>query len=876
MSMPSRGFAPAQRAKKATIAEHRAAPPTPEQKTSTTTPQQQLVLDTQTSVGNKAVSELALQRDFLGTIKAKLGRAPKPPTPTHEKTKAKQMTHEEGQQEMARVKQQVQEFIDLKNKLESKGASPEAAAKMAYDSAPPDIRRYLPLTSDFDVAKRLIDKERLEEGAKKQSQISKGLQDHAKKYGYQQGGKDPIAAKPSDIEKDIKKDRDFMRQLERIAERRIRTQKETLLAQFESAKEAKNTKTMRQALEKMKPLEGENALQNEMFTIALDAKAAVENKYRKLVEEQKKELKLEVLSQPEHWRLMEEAKHKVRKDMEQGDLDPDLATAGSVVGTIGSIGSKVAKGTKIIGGKTVPESAKSLFKGTTEAIAGGLKAVGGIFSKSVKLAGTLSDVKAGKGDIDSDIEIAGHILAIIKDAAAGARSGIKAAQTLNDALGKDPGLAAAVPGLGIFAASVGIVANVVDIIPPSDRLNETLKGKKSALGANNDVLAGAFGRTTIENSYMVATEVVGAISNMIRIAAGIVELATAGGFGIPMAIKGAATVLDGAMTAAEFLKKESLRAQTQDARKKGALQLEGSGEKLIKTDVTYAVDMIATAGMKAAEKKKSGKPLTGSEQAILNVLAAYGLSSAEVGRLSMGEIHEKMMDKLKQDDEQKTLGMKAKEGLKAVKEAISELGGKEEKYESLDEYARKQEEEANKGIGDTIKGGLKKAGGYVVKAVTAPAKIVKLHEMRKEKSEKLDRLVAIKNEVNYKDRSDRGTGYKVANFGVDLEKSILKLRHFIIQTQPKEKVPDLLKRLNTVAEEAKISKGLKEKAEEQNRARAKVTDRVITPGFVEKTQDWSLDQIQEALLNDKLTWADEKYLYYLQKQKTAGFGKKKK
>src|SRR5687767_5234289 len=108
-----------------TVATHRGK--TPEAKAPQAPPAtgQQLVLDTQRSAGNKAVSGLAtaagsggtaVQRDLLGSIKSKLGMGPKtppPPTPTHEKTKASEMTSDAGQKEMARVKQQVQDFIDL-------------------------------------------------------------------------------------------------------------------------------------------------------------------------------------------------------------------------------------------------------------------------------------------------------------------------------------------------------------------------------------------------------------------------------------------------------------------------------------------------------------------------------------------------------------------------------------------------------------------------------------------------------------------------------------------------------------------------------------------------------------------------------------------
>jgi ribosomal protein L13E len=842
-------------------------------------PSQVAVLELQRTVGNRAVTNagphqaLAIQRGIFDRLR---GKSPKPPPKTHEKTSATEMTSAEGANELMRVKDEVQKWLDLRDKLVSKGTAPDAAARMAFSQAPDHVKRYLPLHSEFDVVKREIDQARTVEGGIKQGKIGAGLEQHAKQHGYTQGVGDPMQAKPKDVEKELKEDQAFRRQLERRAERLLLGDREAASLELETAQESNNKAAILAAKKKLAALHGEKAVQDKLFEIALDAKVAIDQLTLTKIEEHKKALGVPRLSDAEKWRLREKAKATVRSQLEAG-LDTSLADAGKVTGTIASVGSKVVK----VGGRaakplttSLTASQKTTFKGVLGSVGEGLKSVGGLFSSAVKLAGKVADRDSDKLDADANIEIAFEALKIVKQAATAARGTLKVIQTFDSTLGRDPGFMAAVPGLSIFAGTIGFVGNCVAVVPPADRLWSTTDAEKAAKDGGNEPLATALKRTLTENKIQVTTEITGAVANGIRISAAIIELVTAGGLGIPAAVKGASYALEGAKKVADFVALETLRGQTQEARKQGALQVEGSGKKLIKTDISYAIDTIILAAKKALQKEAARKPLTPEEQRLIGLLGAYGFQGREAGRLGMGELHERMLEKLDQDDEQATLKMKLEAGLEAAKKALADLAGgeKEKEYQDLDTYAKEQEAEANaeanKTTGDKVKEGLSTAGGYVKTIVTAPLKITKLGEMASEKSEKVKRLREIKNLTNYKDRSDRGRGFAVKEFGADLTESIAKLRKWIVATQPPDKAALYLKELNTLGEQTKITKKIgQQKATDARASTEKPTDRVISPALFSKGESLTFEQVRTLLTNPDLGKADREYLRYLLAQK---------
>jgi len=844
------------------------------------------ILQLQRTAGNRAVSglissghapsttgALALQRGIGDLFKKK----PKPPKQTWEKTKAKHMTSEEGTTEMGRVKDQVQGWLDLRDKLISKGMSPEVAAKTAFSQAPPDIQRYLPLFSEFDVVKREIDQTRNTEGGEKQSRISEALTKRSEELGFKPGVGDPMELSPKDIVDELEKDVAFKRQMQRRAERLISGEVEAANAELETAKESNNEEGIRKAEQKLTDLKGPGALQRKLFEMAMDAKIAIDESYQKKLEEVKATLGVDRVSDAEKWRLREEAKKSVRKNMEN-KFDSHLRDAGTAVGVVGTVGSIGTKAGTLIGNKadknTLNTGQKSLFKGIMGSIGGGLKAVGGIFSKAVKIARLVNDRDNDKLDKDANVKIALQSVGLVKQAVTAARNTLKVITKFNETLSHDPGFANAIPGVAIAAGIAGYVGNVIAVDPPTERLANTAAAEKDASEAGNQPLALALTRTTVENKIQISTEVVGATANGIRIGASIAEIATAGGMGIPAAIRSGASALTIANKVANFVALDVYRSKTQDARKEGALQVEGSGKKLIKTDIGYSVDTVILAAKRALERLAGGEKLTEPEKGVLNVLAAYGIPLGEAQRLSMAEIHERMLDKLGQDDEQQTARMKLANGVQSVGDALASLGGgeKDETYQDLDTYARQQESnaqaEANQTTGDKIKGGFEKFGGYVKKAVTAPLKLAKLGQMASEKTEKLRRLREIKNLVNYKERGDRGRGFLVSQFGADLTPSIEKLRRFIVATQPKDKASLYLKELNTLSEQTKVTKKVGEKNAQKERMDESITDRVITPALYEAGKTMTFEEVRERLAQGGLGKADREYLKMLLAEKS--------
>jgi hypothetical protein len=104
----------------------------------------------------------------------------------------------------------------------------------------------------------------------------------------------------------------------------------------------------------------------------------------------------------------------------------------------------------------------------------------------------------------------------------------------------------------------------------------------------------------------------------------------------------------------------------------------------------------------------------------------------------------------------------------------------------------------------------------------------------------------------------------VSQFGADLEKSIEKLRKFIVATQPKDKANVYLRELNTLSEQSKMGKKIGQKMEAEKRSEEdKVSDRVITPKLFEIGESLSFGEIRERLDNPALGKADREYLRYL-------------
>ena len=831
------------------------------------------VLALQRQAGNRAVTGILLQR--VGPFNKK----PKVPKKTHEKQSAKEMTSEEGTAERARVKDQVQQFLDLRKSLVQKGMAPDAAAQAAFAKAPPDIRRWLPLHDEFDIVKQDVDRVRKEEGGLEQAKISERLTGRAQELGYKVGVGDPMEASPEDIEKELNADQAFRRQMERRAERLLLGDRAAAEATLKSATESSDEKAIAEARRKLESLQGPQAVQAKLVEIALEAAAAVDALTKEKIAAKKVELKVAQISDAEKWRQREKAKKSIRGKLE-GGIDTRLTDAGSAADAVGTVGSGVKSvgfaSSKVSGAKKLTPSQASTLTGSVSSIGLGLQTVGGIFSQVVKLVNRVNDYSSDKLDKDAPVEIAGDSLKLVNQAVSAAQGSLQVALKFNDALSHDPGFAAAIPGLGLAVGVIGFVGNVVAVVPPTDRLYHTVASRSSASTAGSGALAGALGRTVVENALQVTTEIVGATANGIRVGANIAELATAGGFGAPAAVKLGATALELAKGAADAVTLEALRSKTQDARKKGALQIEGSGKKLIKTDIGYAVDTIILAGKRALAKQAEGQKLTSQEEDVIALVESYGVGKDEAQRLSLREVHQRMLDKLDQDDEQQTAKMKLQEGFDSLKEGLASLagGGKDDTYQDLDSYARQQgakaQAEADMTTGDKVKSGLATAGGYAKKVVTAPAKITKLGDMASEKAEKVKRLQEIKNLVNYKERSDRGLGFAVSEFGVDLEPSIQKLRKFIVATQSPEQASVYLKELNTLSEQQTITKKVGQNDVAKKRSAEKVSDRVISPELAAKAASLSFGEVRDQLKSSDLGLADREYLKQLLAKKAFG------
>lgn len=793
-------------------------------------PAEALLLTAQRNIGNAAVASLG-----AAAVVQRLN-----PGPTHTKTRAKEMTSDEGLREHKRVVAEVEQRLQKRAALLKGGTAPEIAARVAFHDAPADILRYLPLFADADIDKQAIDRVRTAEAGERHSAVSEAMAKHAAEHGYEHGKGDPSQAKPKTLAKELEEEKAFERQKQRIVERDLRGRALGAEVELEAAKASGDKKLIAEAERKLAELTGPNAFHVAMMQFEADRRRMVLDAYAAKLKQRSKDLGNVPLTEAEKQRQREKAEKKIDKQIE-GGLNPRLVTAGKVMGGIGSHG---AKAVKHAGKRIVTPAVKkhddskatgSKVKGSLGSIGTIVSSIGGLFSKAVKLASTVNDKKTGQSDQYTDAKIAEQSAGIVKLVFAKAKAVMKIVQAFDTAAKTDPGLLQAIPGVSIFAAGAGIAGNAAASVEPVDRL---VKAKAAIAATPDAVLRTALERTEMESALSVSSEAVGFGVNVTKIILSIVEAATVGGFGVPAALKLGLTAVKQAKDMADRVTLEIYRSKTQDARKKGALQVEGSGERLMKVDIGYAADKVIMAAQAALAKPEATR--NAADDAVIAVIESFGISPAEAARLTMREMHERVLDKLGQDDEQETLRMKMAAAVKEAKEVIDSLGGPDKtKDMDLDEYKRHIDTKPKQSTGQKLLGYLKKvpdlpaAAGKAVKGVIDDAA---------DKEEKIRKLHKVKQALAYKDHSNRSQRLIFKNFvfssSDDIDASRDKLRHWIMKHpdlddgQKKRWIGELL----TEAERKKMKKVSEQADKRAQAAQASPEERVIDPVLFEEAQ----------------------------------------
>jgi hypothetical protein len=775
----------------------------------------QYVLDLQRTAGNAAV-----QRWFGKKKEDKEGRTPFT-APDESKLKLYEL-----------AKGDIQKLVEKKERLVKEGMDPEMAEFQVYTHAPENLKQYLPLNTAFDRVKREVDRARAEFKGGKEGEIAFLMNERARKYGFTVGSGVAPDLKPKDVGKELAEKKADQRAFEKKATEVLFIKRRKAKNALEEAKKSNDADAIKTAQDEVAKLEGAEAVDAEILQLKLSLLAVIqerigdaEAKYflgqgpppsvGKLWDKKKKiaeEVKNDFLMKPSDHLLRAQDASKVLKVVGMGakPLAKQIVGVGETLGA-GGAGSPFAQ---------IVTGAGSALKGLTAA-----------FNGIVKVISKAQDMKGGRYDKDTGKEIAEEVLNTTAKLAKSASKTVDAFTGPMGLLAGAAGAVEAVPALGIVANVLTMAASAVALVAPANRLATMWK----AIQATTDiVLQSALTRTELENMLMVTTEGVTISAQMVMLVANITELATAGGMGIPAAVKLAARSAIYAKKVLDFKLKDAQAAATEKARKEGVQQKEGSGQKLIETDVAYAVDTII---LKA--KKKPPDPNA------VKVLESYGMENIEVMRFPFDVIREKVFDKLDTDEQQQSVKTKAKEAVKDLKE---KLGGdeKEGDYETIEEMLAKGPKEKKGALGK-ITGAI----GKLPKKIKDTPKNIK--EDLQEKHEKARRVREVKNLAGYRGVTDRGKGSTVKHFlkgEDDILKSEEHVREFIVDTvkDPMQKAA-LLDQLQTVEQKEKMAKKARVKREMEERQKEKVSDRVVTPWLMQAVERASLEELRDMIRN---------------------------
>ncbi|MBO3088040.1 eCIS core domain-containing protein [Cellulomonas dongxiuzhuiae] len=191
----------------------------------------------------------------------------------------------------------------------------------------------------------------------------------------------------------------------------------------------------------------------------------------------------------------------------------------------------------------------------------------------------------------------------------------------------DPGVASGVakvvPGLDIAAAALSMVKAVTDVAVAGMRQHETdtamFQARVARKGEKANVMVWPLMNVSRRHTKTLESVTWALGSSVADLGLSIGQVVTAGGFGIPAAIKGVKGVVDSVHSLGHFIADEVYVAQAKTAEQESGLHLEGGAENELRKHPKAAVDGIvlrAAAGDKTAE----------------NFLANYRVNGRPIGR----------------------------------------------------------------------------------------------------------------------------------------------------------------------------------------------------------------------------------------------------
>lgn len=589
----------------------------------------------------------------------------------------------------------------------------ERAADLVWDNAPTHIRAFRPLRFDeFDKALNEVKQARQEAMAEEHSDVSQKLTENEKTFGA------PLS--PEKATKKLGEERQMDRRRDRIAK--------------EKGTDSESLKQKDEAEARKKFMEKRNELVEERGGSGGPGVGVGESQ-----------------------RLEKDTARK-SKEEQYGGPDKDLKDAGTVIGGIGTAGKYIGKagkqGSKKLG--TEGQAPTDISELTSQSVTG----LGQILSMIKGIISFCSQVtEINKGGVDRGAGLAATQTAngVLSSATSTTKTVLMATKEGIEKFGGSAGAlanaSAALPIVGLIGSIFEVIDATMTSLPLAERLGTETVALDEAKLQNKGPLAAAIARAHRRNGQLMEKAMFDVAKGCTMIGLHVAEVASAGGFGIPLAAKLAVQITGYAHKAGHAVYDLVMEEKAANAKKAyhGAHD-EGASRDLVKYDAGTAIDIIIVA----AQKHKLPYARI--------ILLDYGVTEPEIDTMRIHEIREKMLDGLEETDDPQTF----KEKVEGVKKKISSVFGDDKPGGGKKD---------DKTTWEKIKGA---PAGLVDKLASIPDKIAKVKQSVKDKYTDAKTLVGQKNSMGYKGNTSRGKGAILEHMlrgEDDIEKSFAKVRH---------------------------------------------------------------------------------------------------
>ncbi len=433
------------------------------------------------------------------------------------------------------------------------------------------------------------------------------------------------------------------------------------------------------------------------------------------------------------------------------DAKKGLKTGGMIVG---KGGKGVAPVIKAFGGNDEANDVGAVLGKSTS----GLGNILTMISDILGFVGTVSDLKQGTADRGAKVQAASEATKILRSAGTVTRTTLLAAKEgvekfggATEVIGQ---VGQGVPIVGLITSALGIIQNALDLVPLGERHSDGVTNVQHALLDGKSPLAASYDRVNSRNAQLIEKETFALAKNSTMLGLHITEVATAGGFGIPMAAKLTLTITDLCHTLGHKIYDTVGESKSSTALKGFKVKhQEGASRDVLKYDIGSSVDVLIVA----AKKHKLGYAR--------ETLLQYGVTDAEIDTMWLDELREKVLDGLDAEGDPKTVTEKIEAAKDSVKDALGMDtkkggGGPKEETTVLEDI-------------QAIPGKIGDALGKIGPAIKKKIQSVKdAHADAK-------MIVKAKNDTNHGGRKDRGKGstlFYTLRDGAKNEKSLQKAR----------------------------------------------------------------------------------------------------